>query len=71
MSISQKAPPKRLISLYCYRVCTCLLCECLGGLKIMGLKHGADCEKLKYVVGRTWLSKGLFMEFGMYKHERV
>ena len=29
----------------------------------MSLKHGADCDKLKYVVRRTWLSKGLFIEF--------
>ena len=37
----------------------------------MGLKHGADGDKLKYVVRRTWLSKELFMKFGMYRHERV
>ena len=35
----------------------------LGGLKIMCLKHGADRDKLKYVVRRTWLFKGLTIEF--------
>ena len=39
-----------------------MLCEYPGWVE-MCLKHGVDRDKLKYVVRRTWLCKGLILEF--------